>query len=454
MTSNSPERMANPDSDPGATNPSNTDPNVAETIDDPNVFKTLTRQTENVRLELAKMSIESGVTFDEIMRRACLLCAQTLQIARVGIWMLVDQGKTLKCVHLYESHSCSWSSGTVLQVSDFPGYFSYLSERKVIPSETAQSDPKIVELVELYLKPLGITSTLDAPIFVRGEVTGVLSHEHIGPPREWTTEERDFAASVADLLAVKHRAAEIKQLQESLRLSETRLMALEKSDALAKMALGIAHDFRNLLTTVSSGTYLLKSDKNLPAHLHEAVDLIAAAAARGSTLIGELVEYGRSQPNRPTAMRPAEMIEQFLPVLKTAVGGRCEVCTENTIGKSKIFMDRNQFDRVLLNLVLNAHDASNSKGTITIRTRPSLETEGGRENFITLEVSDQGCGMDPETAERMFEPFFTTKSQGTGLGMAIVQRIVERAGGYIRVESHPGKGTSVRVHLPRVSVSD
>ena len=208
--------------------------------------RTPTRPTEVVRLEIAKLSIESGVSLVEIVCNACQRTAETLSIARVGVWTLVNQNATLKCIKLYESADKSWSEGTLLQIADFPEYFEQLRNRKIVPAETALTDPKTSELVEPYLKPLGITSLLDAPIYVGGEVIGVLCCEHVGSPREWSTEERDFVASMADLLAIKHRAAQVHKLRKSLELNESRLLALEKSDALAKLALGVAHDFRNV----------------------------------------------------------------------------------------------------------------------------------------------------------------------------------------------------------------
>lgn len=413
-----------------------------------------TRPTEVVRLELAKLSIESGVSLAEVVRSACLWTAETLNIARVGVWTLANKKTTLRCAKLYEASTKSWSEGTLLQVSDFPEYFSHLRNRKIVPAEAAQTDPKTSELVEPYLKPLGITSLLDAPIFLAGEVIGVLCCEHVGATREWTTEERDFAASIADLIAIKHRAAQVQTLRKTVEAQNTQLMALEKSDALAKMALDVGHDFRNVLSSIINSAHVMKMASDLPERLREPLTIIEEAATAGSQLIAELMEYGRNTPVKPEALNPAAEIEKFMPVLQTAIGKEHFLETLPAQVHGKIFIDRNQFDRVLLNLVVNAREASPPGSTITIRTGQSTQEFDDSSNFITVEVVDCGHGMDEETQKRLFDPFFSTKKSGTGLGMAIVQRIVDRAGGFIRVDSSPGQGTTIRIHLPRASLSD
>ncbi len=461
----------------------------------------VTRETERVRLQITKMAIESGITLTQIARAACKLSAETLNVARVGIWVLVQDRTALKCLQLYEANRKSWSEGAVLQVADFPVYFASLEQRKIVPVECAQSDPRTSELLESYLVPLGITSLLDAPIYIAGQVIGVVCCESTGPEREWSTEERDFVASISDLLAVKYRAAQIKKLKRTLEWSETRLIAMEKSEALAKLALGVAHDFRNILVSISNSVFVLKSAKDLPEALREPIRLIEQATQTGTGLVSEMIDYGRNHQTKPHALHPAAEVDRFLPMLRTAISSTHELRIEHSNFSGKVFLDRNQFQRVLLNLVLNARDASQPGSLIEIRTgvitedecadsehagldstapstepvivpdaslgsrnevstdidaaSPDISAQGlHRTEYIVLEVRDQGSGMDESTRERLFEPYFSTKASGVGLGMAIVDRIVSRAGGFIQVDSEPGKGTTVRVHLPRVSVSD
>jgi two-component system cell cycle sensor histidine kinase/response regulator CckA len=121
----------------------------------------------------------------------------------------------------------------------------------------------------------------------------------------------------------------------------------------------------------------------------------------------------------------------------------------------QVFIEKSQFTRLLLNLVVNARDAMPTGGPIGVRLAPVKLTGNpsyqGR--FVLLEVSDRGTGMDAETRQRIFEPFFTTKQKGTGLGLAVVRQITDRIGGLIRVESEPGRGTTFQVLFPRVGTS-
>ncbi len=348
----------------------------------------------------------------DIVRSACQRTAETLNIARVGVWTLVNQKSTLKCVKLYEAHDQSWSEGALLQIADFPEYFAQLCNRKIVPAEAALTDPKTSELVEPYLKPLGITSLLDAPIFVGGEVIGVLCCEHVGTPREWSTEERDFVASMADLLAIKHRAAQVHKLRQSLEINESRLLALEKSDALAKLALGVAHDFRNVLASIINSVHVLKISSELPDNLREPLNIIEDAANVGSRLISEMVEYGRDVPARPEALSPDAEIDKFLPVLQTAVGKDYVVEHDVCHVHGKIFIDRNQFDRVLLNLVVNAREASPPGSKIKIRIDEAEQEDDASSNFLAVEVADSGHGMDTETQKTSVRPLFLHQKVG------------------------------------------
>src|SRR5262245_8320124 len=204
------------------------------------------RSTEIARLELAQYAPEAAL--DHVFRRACELSAHTLSVERVGVWLFIDQRSGLRCANLFERTKGQHSAGAVLRVADFPTYFSSLTLRKALPAEVATSEPWTQELAAAYLRPLGITSMLDAGIFVEGEMVGVVCHEHVGPVREWTTEDRDFAGSVADLLASKVQSADRRELNAAFLTQGRRLAAIEKHAGLEEFAAGVAHDFRNLLS--------------------------------------------------------------------------------------------------------------------------------------------------------------------------------------------------------------
>jgi signal transduction histidine kinase len=387
-----------------------------------------------------------------VFRRACELSANALAVARVGVWLFIDDRAALRCANLFELFKREHSAGALLRVADFPTYFSSLTIRKAVPAEVAATEPWTAELASSYLRPLGIASMLDAGIFVDGVLVGVVCHEHVGPPREWTTEARDFAGSVADLLALRIQSAEVRELRAAFLTQRERLAAQDKAAALAQLAAGVAHDFRNLLTVVLGQGELLRARRDVPAEVQHHAKQIIGASERGIALVKELLEFARPGDRPPTVIDLASAIAEFLPVLHAAVGSRFEICYSHPQNLGQVLIDKNQFTRLLLNLVVNARDAMPDGGRIEIRLTAVKLTGNpsytGR--FVLLEVCDHGAGMDEATQQRIFEPFFTTKSKGTGLGMAVVRQVVDRAGGLIRVDSAHGRGTKVRVFFPRI----
>jgi two-component system, cell cycle sensor histidine kinase and response regulator CckA len=411
------------------------------------------RATEVARLELARLAPDAHL--DRVFGRACELAAEALAVERVGVWLFIDDRSALRCANLFEQSKGEHSSGSVLRVADFPTYFSSLTLRKAVPAEVAATEPWTAELAAAYLTPLGISSMLDAGIFVDGNLVGVVCHEHVGPLREWTTEARDFAGSVADLLALKIKSAEMHELRAAFLTQRERVVNLEKTAALEQLAAGVAHDFRTLLVVFHGHGELLSLRDDLPPDVRAQGKAILTAAERGAALAEQLMEFARPVEKPPVVLAPEEVLAEFLPVLRSAVGSRHDLRYSCPAELGRVLIDRTQLTRVLLNLVVNARDAMPEGGPIEVRALPVKLTGHpsytGR--FVLIEVSDCGAGMDEATRRRIFEPFFTTKRKGTGLGLAIVHRVVERAGGVIRVESTVGQGTTFRVFLPRIGAS-
>jgi two-component system cell cycle sensor histidine kinase/response regulator CckA len=413
------------------------------------------RPFEQARLEIARLGTPAEpLHLPDVFRRVCEISAAAMTVERVGIWLLVEHGTALRCASLYERSTCEHTHGVTLRVADFPKYFAALRDRRAVPIEMAASDPRAAELYDPYLKPLGIGSLLDAPVLLAGEVVGVVCHEYVGAAREWTTEERDFAGSVADLVALKMKGAELTELRAALRTHEARLFAYDKADALAHLAVGVAHDFRNLLTVMGGGADLIAAHPAAPPQVVGWAKEVGAAAERGAVLVRELLEFGRANGAAPRVVDPAAVVEKFAPVLRAVLGSRYQLELTRADKVGKALVDPNHLDRVLLNLVTNAKDAMPGGGTVRVRVAPVTTAEadeGPDEPYVLVEVRDAGGGIDDATRERLFEPFFTTKPKGTGMGLAIVKQVVDAAGGFIRVESAAGTGTAILVYLPRVT---
>jgi signal transduction histidine kinase len=343
----------------------------------------------------------------------------------------------------------------MLQVADFPLYFGTLRQHRTLPAAFATREAWTAELSQEYLSPLGISSMLDAGIFSDGQMVGVVCHEHVGPPREWLPTACSFVAAVAETLGLRIQAAEARELRIAFQTQQKRLAAQAKVAAMEELTAGIAHDFKNLLLTVRIYGRLLSQRADLPEEARSQAHEIVAATDRGADLARELMEFARPTFAPPAVLDLAAATDEFLPELQSAVGPKHQVRYSGSAAVGRVLVEKAQYRRLLANLVTNAREAMPDGGDIRIRLVPvrlsgSNIGSGGR--FVLVEVSDMGVGMDDETLARVFEPYFTTKPKGTGLGLPIVQQIVDRVGGFIRIDSEPGEGTAVRMYFPSILV--
>jgi len=410
---------------------------------------------ESARLALARTPVAGVESLREVLRRVTEISARAIQVERVGVWTLSADRSVLRCCELYELSKNRHSAGTVLHARDFPAYIRALEERRDVPADDAAVHPATHELRDTYLIPLGIGAMLDAPIFRDGRVIGVVCHEHVGKSRTWRPDERDFAGSVADMVALKLEAKARHEAEELLRASEAQLVEAQKMEAVGRLAAGVAHDFNNLLTIVIANAHHIARDRKASSQIAEQARQILEASNRSVELTRELLQLARRTPRAPRVFDLVEGVKAILGILRTAAGPAHRVELLGGAAAGSVFMDRSQLERLLVNLVVNARDAMPDGGTITLRVgeaSPSGELGASRDHLL-LEVIDTGIGMDATTRARIFEPFFTTKlrGQGTGLGLSIVYQIVSDFGGAIEVESELARGTTFRIHLPRVA---
>jgi PAS domain S-box-containing protein len=257
-----------------------------------------------------------------------------------------------------------------------------------------------------------------------------------------------FVGSLMDVTARK-------QLQDQLCRSQ-------RMEAFGQLAAGVAHDFNNFLTTILGYSDLVLAEANRKSAVAEHVAEIRGAASRASALTGQLLAFSRKQALEPRVVEVNTLIlnleRSLLRLLGDNIRVVCHLHDQNDPVHIKV--DPNQFNQIMLNVAVNARDAMPSGGQLTIATNVvdlSAETEPaffcgecGRGEYVLISFIDNGQGMTDEVKAHLFEPFFTTKEQGTGLGLATAYGIVHQSGGHIRVESEPGKGSTVQVYLPRV----
>lgn len=235
------------------------------------------------------------------------------------------------------------------------------------------------------------------------------------------------------------------------RRAESALRQSQKMEAIGKLTGGIAHDFNNLLAVVVGNLELLR--KRLPDGDPRIASLIENAlqgAQRGASLTQRMLAFARKQELRPTSLSLQDLVLSMSQLLQRSVGSNIRIDTHFPLGLPRAYVDANQLELVLINLVVNARDAMPNGGKICIEGE--LRTVPGQpeQEYVALIVRDDGAGMSAETLARATEPFYTTKGtgKGTGLGLSMAQGLAEQSGGRLLLDSTVGHGTTVELWLP------
>jgi len=285
---------------------------------------------------------------------------------------------------------------------------------------------------------------------------GVLRHFVTGeliPMRVSSFLVRDADGQPMCFATVQH------DVRETLRL-ENQLRQAQKMEALGRLAGGIAHDFNNLLTVILSYCALLRRGLPPTSRFTEDVEQIDRAGQRASELTRQLLAFSRQQVMAPKPLDLGSTVLAMEPMIRRLIGEDIELCIETGRDLGTVVVDAGQIEQVVMNLVINARDAMQAGGTLTLVTaRTQVDRRLGGElgilpgAYTTLQVIDTGVGIDEQTRARVFDPFFTTKERGkgTGLGLSTVMGIVKQSGGHVTVDSNVGVGTTFRVYLPSSS---
>lgn len=241
---------------------------------------------------------------------------------------------------------------------------------------------------------------------------------------------------------------------------ETQFAQAQKMQAMGQLAGGIAHDFNNLLTAMIGFCDLLLQKHKIGDSSFADIIQIKQNANCAAELVKQLLQFSRKQPLQPELSNITDILTNYTPLLKRTVGEQVELHFRHGENLDYIKVDKVQFLQVVLNLCVNAKDAMNKKGTLTISTQKETLLEPyhfGAEtiesgSFIRMDVTDTGCGIPIENLSRIFEPFFSTKQNvvgsGTGLGLATVYGIVRQMEGFIKVKSTINVGTTFSIYLP------
>jgi signal transduction histidine kinase/CHASE1-domain containing sensor protein len=261
-----------------------------------------------------------------------------------------------------------------------------------------------------------------------------------------------FATIFLDITEQKRSEEEKNKLQAQLAQGQ-------KMEAVGRLAGGVAHDFNNMLSVILGFTEMASEKLTLSDPIQQDLKEVLSAAKRSTEIVRQLMAFARKQLVKPVVLDLNACVSGMLKMLRRLIGEDINLVWIPGHPLWNVKIDPSQIDQFLVNLMVNARDAIEGTGKITIETNNVLLDEDYCRvhaglfpgEYVLLAVSDDGCGMDKKTQTNIFEPFFTTKGvgEGTGLGLSTVFGIIKQNKGYINVYSEPGQGTTFRIYLPR-----
>jgi len=334
---------------------------------------------------------------------------------------------------------------------DDPG-ITATSARELRPIWIEDTDAERERLNPALLARFGGRAAFVLPLVNREELFGVVCLLDARGPRHFTTQQQELATATVGQLALSIANA---RLYESLWNSYADLAAAraemvkrERLAALGELAAIVAHEVRNPLGVIFNAVSSLRRAGVAEGDAGMLVDILAEESDRLNRIVGDLLDFSRPRALDLETCDVESLIEEALDVARASVSEHARAVTfevELGEGLQPLSVDRRLFRQALVNVLLNALQAMPLGGTVTLRAR--VET-GASARGLLLEVCDHGAGIAPELRARIFEPFFTTKARGTGLGLAVVKRIVEDHRGEVFLDSRLGVGTTFTFRLP------
>lgn len=419
----------------------------------------LKQRTERIlrhQRTLVKLSRYTNKDLETTIRRTTEEGAKTLSVERVGVWLLSADHDELVCEDLFRQSRNSHESGMRIKAIDHPNYFQAIETNRIVAVDSAQTDHRARELRKEYLEPQGIVSLLDVPIRLHGKTLGVLSHEHVSSPREWSLEEQDFAASIADMISLQIEANERQKAERALARANKHLADIVRelrrsNKELQDFAYVAAHDLKAPLRGIGTLTDWITSDygDKLDEQGRAQLGLLKGRVGRMSELIDSILHYSEIG-------RTAKRVEQVdLNVLVPEVIGQLDppehIAITVNADLPTIVSEKGRLIQLFQNLISNAIKYMDKpQGLIEVGCVPQDE-------FWRFSVADNGPGIDQKYFSKIFKMFQTLtrrdEVESTGIGLAVVKKIVDLYGGNVWVESTVGEGTVFYFTLPQAPVA-
>jgi signal transduction histidine kinase/HAMP domain-containing protein len=411
-----------------------------------------TERIVNHQRALLKLAKEAKNNLQTFMQIATEEAAKVLSVERVGVWFVHEQPSELICEQLHSLSGAAADKRRRLRAADNPAYFEAIENSRIVAANDAREDPRTRDFTGNYLAPLGIMSMMDVPIRLNARLLGVICCEHTGPLREWSLEEQDFAASIADMIAMQVESNERRKLERALakanqHLAESVRDLRRSNKELQDFAYVAAHDLKAPLRGIGTLADWIACDyaDRFDEQGREQLGLLKGRVSRLSELIDGILHY--SEIGRVASrLEPVDLNRLVQDVVALLDGPEhVEIVIDGPL--PVVTCEKVRLDQVFRNLIDNA---------IKYMNKPCGRIEIGctqQDGFWRFSIADNGPGIDAKYFEKIFQMFQTLaprdERESTGIGLPIVKKIVELWGGTIWVESQVGEGTTFSFTLPK-----
>jgi signal transduction histidine kinase/CheY-like chemotaxis protein len=411
------------------------------------------RQAEFV----ARAALSPAVADGDVRALATLITesvAREFEIGRVGVWLFEEDGTRLVNVDNYEVASGQHTSGAVLREEEYQEEFFWLRHSKYVDGSDPLNDRRLSGYVNDYIIPHEITAMLDAAVRVGGRTLGTVCLEHVGTPHTWTDDEIIFACQLADQVALTVTNGWRRRAEEEMQAAraQAEMANRAKSEFLANMS----HELRTPLNAVLGLTEGLLEQVRGPLNERQQGSLrtVQASGQHLLELINEVLDLARIESGRLEMFRewtPArEICEAAVAMIREQAASKgLHLELQMSDAEVRLMVDPRRLKQILVNLLSNAVKFSNEGGRVLL----SVESASGSQ-VVSFIVADTGIGISFADQCQLFEPFvqldagLARRHEGTGLGLALVQRLVDMHGGSVGLVSEPGKGSRFTVTVP------
>ncbi|MEH1786069.1 MAG: ATP-binding protein [Nostoc sp.] len=380
--------------------------------------------------------------------------ANALEVERVSVWLFNDERTKLQCISFYERSSQKHSAGLERNLADYLIYYKALVALSTIAITDTRTDLRVQELWNKLLEPNNIVSLIDTSIWVGGKIVGTVLYEQIDTPRYWEVSEQNFVSSIAEFVALTLEVCDRKQAESTLREAKE---AAEMANRAKSTFLGnINHDLRNPLNSILGITEALKDGVYGPVseEQQQSLTMLESSGKNLLELINQILDFTDTESSKIELQLAATSIQglcdyslSFVKHLAFQKNIRLRAQVPEEL--EPIQVDERRIRQVFINLLTNAIKFTKEGGEVWIEIQPTSTNE-----YIFFSVVDTGIGMLSDDLFKLFQPFVqvenasTRRSTGTGLGLVMVQKIVELHGGTVHAESQLGKGSRFTVKLP------